>query len=86
MKLDEMAFGLASGATVGVLWIICSVIVWFLPGPMMSVSGHMVHGDFGMMNWSLSLVGVIIGLITWVFVAALTGWLFAAIYNRLVKS
>lgn len=86
MKLDEEAFGFASGATFGILWIVCSIVVWSLPTQMMRVSGHMMHGDFGMMSWSLSLFGFFIGLVAWIFIAALTGWLVAVLYNRISRS
>ena len=82
MKLDENAFAIASGSTAGVLWIICSLIVIMLPGPMSQMGSHMTHGDMSAMTWSLSLPGVILGLIGWVVFAALTGWLFAFFYNR----
>jgi len=84
MKLDAAKFGLAWAITFGVFWIICSVLVWLMPGPMMNVSGHMVHGDLSAMHWHLALAGVLLGLVAWTLVAGFTGWLVAVVYNRLL--
>jgi hypothetical protein len=82
MKLDANAFAIASAATAGILWIVCSVIVLLLPGPMLQMSGYMAHGDLSAMNLSVSLVGVLLGFIGWVVAAALAGWILAVVYNR----
>ena len=84
MKLDAVKFGMAFAIASAILWIICSLFVWVLPSMMMEMSGHMVHGDLSQMGWSLSLTGVLIGLVTWSILAGITGWLIAYIYNRLM--
>ena len=84
MKLDAVKFGLAWAISFAIFWVICSLMVWFMPGMMLNMSGHMVHGDLSAMQWRLSGAGVLLGLVAWSLVAGITGWLVAAVYNRLL--
>ncbi|NIQ13456.1 MAG: hypothetical protein GTO02_03305 [Candidatus Dadabacteria bacterium] len=84
MKLDAIKFGLACAAAFSILWIVCSLFVMGMPMSMMHISGNMVHGDFTSMQWSMGIQGIIIGLIAWAFVAGISGWLIALIYNQLL--
>jgi hypothetical protein len=84
MKLDAIKFGLASAAAFSILWIVCSLFVMGMPLNMMQISGHMIHGDFTSMQWSMGIQGLIIGLFAWAFVAGISGWLIALIYNKLL--
>lgn len=84
MKLDAAKFGLAWAITFAIFWVICSLAVWIMPGMMMSMSGHMVHGDLSAIQWHLSLGGVLLGLVAWSLIAGITGWLVAVVYNRLL--
>jgi hypothetical protein len=36
------------------------------------------------MQWQLSLTGALLGVVAWSLVAGITGWLVAAVYNRLL--
>lgn len=83
MKLDAIKFGLASAATFSILWVVCSLFVMGMPMNMMHISGNMVHGNFTSMQWSMGTQSIFIGLIAWAFVAGITGWLIALIYNKL---
>jgi hypothetical protein len=84
MKLDAVKFGLASAAAFSILWVVCSLFAIGMPMNMMQVSGNMVHGDFTSMQWSMGIQGLFIGLIAWAFVAGISGWLIALIYNKLL--
>ncbi len=84
MKLDAKKFGLASAAAFAVLWIICSILVMVMPMNMMGITGNMVHGDFSSLQWSMGIQGMCYGLIAWSFVAGVSGWLIAIIYNKLL--
>lgn len=84
MKLDAAKFGLSCAATFSILWVACSLLVMGMPMNMMQVSGHMVHGDFTSMQWSMSFQGLFVGLIAWAFVAGISGWLVAFVYNKLL--
>ena len=84
MKLDAAKFGLAWAIAFAIFWIVCSMAVSIMPEMMMGMSGHMVHGDLSAMQWHLSLVGLLLGLVAWSLMAGITGWLVAAVYNRLL--
>ncbi len=84
MKLNAAKFGLAWAITFGIFWLVCSLAVWLMPGAMMGISGHMIHGDLSAMNWHLSLAGAVAGLVAWSLLAGVTGWLVALVYNRLL--
>lgn len=83
MKINSIKFGMASAISASILWIICSVLVIFLPSMMLSMSGDMVHMQLNNMGWHLTLIGVVKGLIAWFVMAGLAGWMLAGIYNRL---
>ena len=55
-----------------------------MPMNMMGISGNMVHEDFSSMQWSMEIQGLFIGLMAWPFVAGISGWLIALIYNKLL--
>ncbi len=83
MNINSTKFGIASGLTASILWLICSVIVMVAPAMMLSVTGDMMHMQFNGMGWNLTLYGVCIGLIAWFAVAGISAWLLATIYNKL---
>ncbi|WP_018624921.1 DUF5676 family membrane protein [Kangiella aquimarina] len=85
MKLHAMKFGLACSVSASVLWVICSILVALIPSMMLSISGDMVHMQLQDMGWHLTLVGALWGLVAWAVVTGFTGWLIAAIYNRLLN-
>ncbi len=85
MRINPVAFGLASAAVAAIFWLLCSAIVGMMPGPMMNMSGHMVHANLEGMNWTLTFSGVLVGLIVWSLFAGLFGWALATIYNLLNK-
>jgi hypothetical protein len=86
MKINALNFGLASAATAAVLWIICSLFVWTMPGGMMNVTTNMMHTDIGRSGWTISATGVVWGLIAWSLSAGIFAWLLATIYNLLTKN
>jgi hypothetical protein len=83
MSVNARAFGLATGIVFAISWIICSAFVAIFPGGMMQISGHMIHGNFGGLAWSLTLLGFIAGLIAWSVSSAVIAWAVASVYNRL---
>lgn len=86
MKLDAAKFGLSCAISAALLWIICAIFVMLMPAGMMEMSGDMLHMDLsGMdMKWDMGLHGLLTGLIAWVIGAGFSGWLVAAIYNKLI--
>ena len=85
MKCDANKLFLAVAASFAVLWVVCSFFVVILPSPMMTMTGHMAHADFGMTTWTMSAIGFVIGLIAWSLLGGATAWLTAVIYNRLLR-
>lgn len=84
MKIDAVKFGLATAAAFAIVWLFCSLFVWSMPSMMMDMTGNMMHSDWSRMGWHMSGMGVIVGMIGWSAGAGVTGWLLAAIYNRLL--
>ena len=83
MKLDPNRLALSFGGATAILWTICSVFVAFVPGPMMSMTGHMLHADASGFAWTMTGVGYVIGLICWTAWAMVAGWLVGWIYSLL---
>ena len=84
MKINAAKMGMAAAMAFGIVWIICSLLVWVFPGAMMNMSGHMVHGDLSAMTWHMSMTGVLTGFFIWSVVAGFVAWLAVTVYNRLV--
>ncbi len=82
MNLDAKKFSLACAGAFAILWLVCSLLVVISPMGMMNMSGNMIHGDLTGMRWSMGFFGFIIGLIVWSFLAGITGWLIATLYNK----
>lgn len=83
MKIHALKFALAWAAAAAVVWLICALFVFSIPGPSMMMSRNMMHSDMGHWNWTFSLGGALIGTLLWSFLAGLFGWLVAIIYNAL---
>jgi hypothetical protein len=83
MSIKPTTMAISAAISFALLWVICSATVHFFPGPMMLISGHMVHANLSDMNWTLTWSGFFIGLIAWSGVAGISVWLVAVIYNML---
>ena len=86
MRLDARALGLAGGVTAAVLFIVCASAVAIAPGPTTAFAGYLIHMDLSSMSRSLTLGSFVVGLICWTVGTALTFWLVATVYNRLIGS
>lgn len=86
MKINSLNFALASAITAAIVWIVCSLLVWMMPGAMMNTTGNMVHMDMSKFGWVLSPIGVFWGLIVWSLFAGIFAWLLATIYNFLNRN
>lgn len=84
MKIDAMKLAFATAIVFAVVWVICSLFVFSMPGAMMQMSGHMVHADFGRMGWQLNFAGFFYGLFAWSLGAGIIAGAVAALYNRFV--
>ena len=86
MKINSLNFALASAITAAIVWTVCSLLVWMMPGPMMNTTGSMVHMDMNRLGWMLSPMGFIWGLIVWSIFAGVFAWLLATVYNLLNRN
>ena len=84
MRLDPLKFGTATAVASALAWLICSLAVWSMPAMSLAMGGNMMHMDLSQFGWHLTLAGVLAGLVAWLIVAGIFGWLLAAIYNRLL--
>ena len=85
MKIDPLKFGVAGAITAAIVWIICSVFVWMVPGGMTNITTNMMHMEMGRGGWTISPVGVVWGLVGWSLFAGIFAWILATIYNLLTK-
>ena len=86
MKINQLNFALASAGAAAVVWIICSLLVWLMPGAMMNLTTNLFHMEMGKSGFVISPVGVIWGLIGWSLFAGIFAWILATIYNLLTKN
>jgi 2TM family of unknown function (DUF5676) len=84
MKLDARAFGLAAGTTAAALFLLCALAVAIAPGATTTFAGYMIHADLSGLSRSLTFGTFVGGLAFWGLGTAVTFWLVAAIYNRLI--
>jgi len=85
MKIDAFKLGMATTIVFAIVWAICSVLVVIVPGPMMQMSGQMLHADLSGYGWSMHWSGFFVGLILWSLLPGLLVWAIAALYNRMSK-
>lgn len=78
------AFALATG----ILWIVCSVIVWLFPSFSLQVTSWWMHGmDMSVMGgWNLSFGNFVWGGVTAVASAWGTGWVLVWSWEMVERS
>ena len=85
-KLKPNVVALSLGVTAVILYVLCLVLVAILPlGMIAPFMNNLVHSvDFrGMMTNNITFAGSIIGIIAWFLIAAVTGYIFASVYNKI---
>lgn len=83
MAIDANKLFLATAAVFALLWVVCSALVAAFPDMMLAATGYMVHAEFETFRWSLTLPGLIGGLVLWALVPAVAVWLVATMYRRM---
>lgn len=85
MKLKESAFANACGVLGAVYFVGCFAVAAVAPNLYKSVAESWMH----MINlnglWKNAPGDFVLGIISFAIVSWVTGWLFAWLYNRLVK-
>ncbi len=74
MKVDSMKLANAFALATAVLWTLCALIVWILPVFTLQASVWMMHG-MDLPAWNLTFSNFLLGGISWVVVAWVTGWI-----------
>ena len=85
MKIHALNFAFGAAITAASVWLICSLFVWMAPGGMASLTTNMMHMDMTRTGWTISLVGVIWGLVGWSLFAGISAWILATIYNLVTR-
>ncbi|MBI2546407.1 hypothetical protein HYV81_04460 [Candidatus Woesearchaeota archaeon] len=85
-RLNPNVAAVALGTTAAGISLLCAVLVAVFPlGATVRVANMLFHsvdiGSIAVKN--LSVIGIAAGMIVWFIVAAITGYLFAFIYNWL---
>ncbi len=67
-----------------ILYVICLIVIAIIPvgmtGPFVNNLQHSI--DFnGMMTRNITLVGSFVGIVGWFVISAVTGYIFAIVYN-----
>lgn len=83
MTLNANRLFVATAAVFAFLWVVCSALVAIFPGPMLRMTGYMIHSELRSFEWSLTLTGVFGGLVLWSLLSGLVVWLVAVVYNRI---
>jgi hypothetical protein len=79
MKNNTMKLANAFALAMVVLWVLCSAVIWLLPGFSWTVTGWWMHGmDLSAMGgWNLTISNFLLGGITAIASAWITGWVLA---------
>lgn len=86
MKLNELALANASAALMGGFYVLCALAVAVLPDLFKAVTTSWFHGiDLGAIWTGAPRGNFILGFISAVVVAWISGWAFAWLYNKLNK-
>lgn len=87
MELHTKKFALAAAKTMGIWYILCAALVAVAPALALKLFGWMVHlvNLDSAMSADVTLGGFVVGFLEVVALAYATAWVFATIYNRLLK-
>lgn len=89
MEFNKNKFGLALAGTMTIAYVVCALFTAIAPDLALKFLGWMVHlvnVDKFADGTEVTFGTFILGLLPIIFYAYLAGWLFAWMYNRLVKS
>ena len=83
MQLHAQKLAFAAATTAAFLFIACWLLVAALPGAASTATEHMLHVSMENIAWKMSLVGLVLGTLSWSVGAGAAAWLAATLYNRL---
>lgn len=87
MELHAKNFALAAAKVMGVWYVVCAAFVAVAPTLALKLFSWMVHlvNLDSAVSAGVTLGGFVVGFLEVVALAYATAWLFATIYNRLLK-
>ena len=82
-KIIPWKVGVAAGLMLAIVSLLCAILFWIAPETSLNLANNIFHGiDLAQIaKASISLGGVIIGLIVAFVVGLVSGWVFWAIYK-----
>ncbi len=85
-KLNPKLVSFSLAAVSAILSLLCALLLAIAPQATLGFFGSIFHGmDIAKIATSVTVSGVITGLVAIIIVAFVTGWLFAITYNYLSK-
>ncbi len=85
-KLNPKLVSFSLAAVSAILSLACALLLAIAPQATFGFFGSIFHGmDIAKIATSVTVSGVITGLVAIIIVAFVTGWLFAITYNYLLK-
>lgn len=85
MKINSNQLALSFAMAAGIAWAFCGLVVFLAPDFMTDMTGHMIHMDISETGLTMSLRGMIMGLVGWIVLAGGFGWILGTFYNFFVK-
>lgn len=85
MRLNPFALGIANTIITVILYIGCSAFYVLAKESYFSLATIGLHYDFSSLAIQMTVKSFFLGLILWILIGYVTGWLFAWIYNQFVK-
>lgn len=88
MELDKNKLALAASGTVGIAYVVCAIFTYLWPEVAVSLLGfvfHVLNMEKLAGGVEFSLWSAIIGLLQVVIYTFINIWIFAWIYNALIK-
>lgn len=85
MKLNERAVATSAAVLGGIYFIGCYVLVLVAPDVYKNIAQSWAHGVNIDLIWNPMAGNAILGFLSFVGFSAVTGWVFAFLYNKIIK-
>ena len=80
LKLNAVKFGIAGGIVTGICVLLITLFASYFPG-----CSNLILEAYGRFGYSLKGIGMLLGLVYGFIDGFIVVWLFALIYNKLIK-
>lgn len=85
MHMNNIKLASAAALCVAVIWLLCSMAVFYAPSGVQYISGAMMHVDLSSWAWDMRLDRFVIGLFAWSALSWVVVWGTATVYQRLLR-